>query len=128
AYKAGTHVAEASQGVAIANLLLENGYEVSVYDPMAMEEAKTRCHQGIRMAGSVQACVEESDVIFVMTAWPEFAQEITPSFLRKLEGRKVFIDCWRCLPRSTLGDICELVYLGCGNHLSCHAQQSMVTA
>lgn len=39
-YKPGTYVVENSPGVEIANLLSSEGYIVSVYDPMASQEAK----------------------------------------------------------------------------------------
>ncbi|MHC4456534.1 MAG: UDP binding domain-containing protein [Planctomycetota bacterium] len=39
-YKPGTHIVEESQSIMLAQKLVEEGYEVSVHDPKAIDTAK----------------------------------------------------------------------------------------
>jgi UDPglucose 6-dehydrogenase len=110
AYKPGTSVVEESQSIQIANQLSEKGYQVSVYDPMALEEARKMLVKDIRFTGSVIECLESSDTIIIMTPWAEFSKEITPALLQN----KTVIDCWRLLSQSEFADYCDLIYLGYG--------------
>jgi UDPglucose 6-dehydrogenase len=109
-YKPGTYVVEESQGIFIANQLSESGFTLSVYDPMAMTEAKKTLLPNIYCASSVLECLQLSDTLLMMTPWPQFAQEITPEILQTM-GPKVMIDPWRLLPMA-YGTLCDLVYLG----------------
>ncbi|HEX4839287.1 MAG TPA: nucleotide sugar dehydrogenase [Rhabdochlamydiaceae bacterium] len=110
AYKPGTSVVEESQSIQIANQLSEKGYQVSVYDPMALEEARKMLVKDIRFTGSVTESLESSDTIIIMTPWPEFSKEIKPDLLQD----KTVVDCWRLLPLSEFADSCNLIYLGYG--------------
>lgn len=106
AYKPGTSVVEESQSIHIANQLSEKGYKVSVYDPMALGEARKVLVKDIHFAASTKECLQSSDTILIMTPWPEFVKELTPNLLQD----KTVIDCWRLLPPSD----CNLIYLGYG--------------
>ena len=114
-YKPGTYVAEESQGVDLANLLVEQGYAVSVYDPMALTEAKKTLSEKAHIASSVQECLERSETLLIMIPWPEFSQAITPKILQSLDSRKVILDCWRMLSKASFMEVCDLIYLGCGS-------------
>lgn len=115
-YKPGTYVVEESQGMHMANFLSEEGYQVSVFDPMALTEAKKTLKSGIQLVSSVRMCFEAADTILIMTPWPEFSKEITPSMLKEIKHPKVIIDCWRLLSRSEFDSLCKLVYLGYGDN------------
>ena len=106
-YKVGTYVVEESPGVRLANHLAQEGYSVSVYDPMACSEAKKVLEDGVKIAESTAACIEQAECVVIMIPWPEF-QEITPSQV----GQKVVLDCWRIFPRAAFESACCLVYLG----------------
>lgn len=110
-YKPGTYVVEESQGIHLAHQLIQKGYQISVYDPMALSEAKKLLNSRVQIASSIQECLLDSDLIIVLIPWPEFSIEITPQALEKLEKRKVIIDCWRILVPS---EFYQLVYLGYG--------------
>ena len=109
-YKPGTYVVEESQGIQLANQLIQLGYEVYVYDPMALEEAKKILHPDVDVATSVQNCVEEADTVLIMIPWPEFSREMTPAILNG--SAKVILDCWRLLKQEDFSDLCKIVYLG----------------
>jgi len=112
AYKSGTPVVEESQSIHTANQLSEKGFEVTVYDPMALGEARKALLKDILFASSVQECLQMSDTILIMTPWPEFAKEISPSLLREMHPSKTIIDCWRMLPRTEFAEACTLIYPG----------------
>lgn len=111
AYKPGTSVVEESQSIQIANQLSEKGYQVSVYDPMALEEARKVLVKDIRFTASVKECLKLSDTLIIMTPWPEFSTEITPAFLQN----KTIIDCWRLLSPAEFANSCRLIHLGYGS-------------
>lgn len=118
AYKPGTYVVEESQGIRLANLLATKRRAVSVFDPMAMEEAKKTLSHSIKIATSVSECLEQSDLLVILIPWPEFAKEITPAILEKSGSKKTIIDCWRLLSRAEYSKVCDLVYLGCGEEIA----------
>jgi UDPglucose 6-dehydrogenase len=109
-YKPGTYVVEESQGLSIANQLSEKGFTLSVYDPMAMTEAKKTLLPDIHCASSLLECLQLSDMILIMTPWPQFSQEITPELLQNMSP-KVVIDPWRVLSQ-THAAVCDLIHLG----------------
>lgn len=110
-YKPDTGVIDESPGVALAELLAQEGYEVSVYDPVALEAALRRLPENTRGCQSVADLLERSDVVVITTAWPEFADlPIAPLDLGP--ERRVVIDCWGILPENRYGDAIEIVRLG----------------
>ena len=111
-YKSGTYVVEESQGIHLSNQLIQKGYEVFVYDPMALDEARKILNPDVTILSSVQECLQRSDTILVMIPWPEFSTEITPNVLQSTNGYKVILDCWRLYNLDEFEDVCELVYLG----------------
>ena len=111
-YKPGTPVIEESQGVGLAVALIKAGYEVVVYDPMAMAAAKSVLNSSVEYATSAEDCIKKSDSIVLMTAWPEFSEIKESTFSGKEKGFAV-IDCWRVLEKSMFKNI-EVVYQGAG--------------
>lgn len=95
-YKPDTPVVEQSQGVLIARLLVEAGYAVTVYDPMAMDGARAVLEDAVKYAESGQAALEAGEVALLTTPWREFQD------LALAEdghgGAAVVIDCWGILP------------------------------
>lgn len=113
-YKPGTYVVEESQGIHLANKLIDKGYELIAYDPVAMDEAKKALNKKVQMAPSIRQCLTEADLIVVLIPWPEFSLEITPQILQELGGNKVVVDCWRLFGKEEFSSHCKLVYLGYG--------------
>ena len=73
-FKANTDDMRGAQSISIIQSLLDDGTEVSVYDPAAMEEAKKVFGEKITYAEDMYACVEGADVLIVPTEWKEFIE------------------------------------------------------
>jgi UDPglucose 6-dehydrogenase len=110
AYKPDTGVIDESPGVALARLLGEAGYEVHVYDPVAMDAALDVLGGLAHGSASAADVLTRSAVTVITTPWPEFAE--LPIHAIKREGRPVVIDCWRLLPNEGYEEAIEIVRLG----------------
>jgi UDPglucose 6-dehydrogenase len=97
-YKPDTHVIEESQSLQIAKLLAERAFEVSVYDPMAMDLARPHLGSGIRCTESAQACIDGADVVVIATPWNEFKTLNYSS--DDHSGKPIVIDCWGLLDQN----------------------------
>jgi len=111
-YKPDTGVVEQSQGVALAARLIEEGHEVVVYDPKALDCGNDALPTPIVAAQSAEDCVRRSAMVVVMTPWPEFRAIPLDAFTRS--PRMTVIDCWRLFEREEVGTVADLVYLGQG--------------
>lgn len=68
AYKPNVPYVFESQPLMIAQKLLDDGYEVYIYDPLAEENARQTLHGGeVRFCRSVGECVNSSEVVFIGT-------------------------------------------------------------
>jgi UDPglucose 6-dehydrogenase len=110
AYKPDTGVIDESPGIALARLLGNAGYDVYVYDPIAMEAALHALGGLARGSSSVAELLAQSDVTVIATPWPEFAD--LPVETLEQGRRPVVIDCWRLLPEDSYDGAIEIVRLG----------------
>jgi nucleotide sugar dehydrogenase len=85
AYKSGVSYIYESQPIQIAKELLKKGYQVFVYDKMAMETAKTEISEAY-FCNSIEECVEKSDIVFIGLPDKDFTE---------LKTDKVIINPWR---------------------------------
>lgn len=86
-YKPGTSTLRRSMSLGLAALLKKNGVKVAAYDPMihqTIPEAKY-----IKLATSPEQLATMSDVLVLMTEWPDF-KNLDP-FMLKME-QKILID------------------------------------
>jgi UDPglucose 6-dehydrogenase len=112
AYKPDTTVIEESPGIALARLLGdEAGYEVNVYDPVALDAALDVLGGIAHGCASVADLLERSDVVVIATPWPEFAA-LPLHALERRGDRLVVIDCWRLLPKEMHAGTIDIVRLG----------------
>jgi UDPglucose 6-dehydrogenase len=108
AYKPDTSVVDESPGIALSRLLGEAGYDVHVYDPVALEAALPSLGGVAQARGSVAEVIERSDVVVITTPWPEFAE--LP--LKAFKGRRpAVVDCWRLLS-DAYDEAIDIVRLG----------------
>ncbi len=110
-YKPHTGVIEESPGIALAEVLARDGYDVSVYDPVAVDAALRRLPEDIHGCGSAAELLERSDVVVITTPWPEFA-DLPLTSPNGGQRRRVVIDCWGILSRDRYGEAIEIVRLG----------------
>lgn len=119
-YKPDTDVIEESQGVALAQHLLDSGIRVAVYDPAAMENARRKLQGSVVFAGTAAECAGQADVLAITTPWPEF-KRLTPQDLKRDSGMPVVLDCWRILPREQFEGFVDYLMLGYGAMRSANA-------
>ena len=108
-YKPDTSVIEESPGVALAKILLQAGYNVNVYDPVATDAALTALGDRAHGAASASEVLDQSDVVVIATPWPEFAE------LSLGDGTSegpVVIDCWGIVPSERMEGSTTVVRLG----------------
>lgn len=111
AYKPDTDVVEESQGLLLAQALVERGISTVAYDPAALEAAEHVLGSSIRYASSAADCAQESDVLVITTPWEEF-KHLSPQPLARNSMPRVVVDCWRILDRQEYEHLVEYVPLG----------------
>jgi UDPglucose 6-dehydrogenase len=92
-FKPDTDVVVGSQSMMIAEKLSRGGYDVMVFDPMAMNNAKAVLGGNVRYASSLKEAIEFGDVVFFGVEWPEFGRLGAKDFRKD----QVVIDPWRLL-------------------------------
>ena len=112
-YKPGTHIIEESQSIMLVEELITAGFEVSVYDPKAMESSRAVLGDKVKYADDAMGCVKGSDVVVLMTNWPEFAALDHNELKGQMNKDGLFIDCWRTFKGHDFGQI-EYKALGLG--------------
>lgn len=94
-YKPNTDVIEESAAVKISEVLLKEGADLAVYDPLGMTNAvRVLGETGITYHNSAKACIDGADVCILTTPWDEF-RNLTPAEFINVMKQPVLIDCWR---------------------------------
>lgn len=107
AYKPGSDVVEASQGLEIATRLSALGYRVLVHDPAA----RPQLPESIGWARTADECACACDVLVIATPWPVYGQ-LAASALERTGKRLAIVDCWRMPELLAHSGRVELVYPG----------------
>jgi UDPglucose 6-dehydrogenase len=98
-YKPDTDVIEESQGVLLAQRLIGENLDVLVYDPAAMEMARTILGDRPAYCRSAEECVRKADVLVIAVPWKAFGRIPAGAFRRG--GKKLtLIDAWRIAPEA----------------------------
>jgi UDPglucose 6-dehydrogenase len=113
AYKPNTDVVDESQGLLLAQALLAQGICVSVYDPVAIPNAKKVLGKAAIFAASAADCIKAAQVVVLVTPWEDF-RGLSPDAFQSDGMRKVLVDCWRFLEPKSFDSIVEYVPLGVG--------------
>jgi UDPglucose 6-dehydrogenase len=111
AYKPDTCVVEQSQGLLLAQRLVEMGAKVIVYDPEAMENAEAVLGEQVTYASSMEDCARQVQVLAVTTPWKRF-QALRPEQLDSSSGRAAVMDCWRILPKELFESETDYLVIG----------------
>jgi UDPglucose 6-dehydrogenase len=112
-YKPNTEVIEESQGVAIAQALLDAGQKVVVYDPAAMPNAQKSLKGDVTFAASARDCIAQSGALVITTPWAEFST-LTLDLFQRPGAPVTVLDCWRILPACVAAGIPGYRTLGKG--------------
>lgn len=112
AFKAGTSDTRKSPGIKLANVLQQNGAEVSVYDPEANGEAKETLNRPIKVCESADEACAGTVAVFIATDWPQF-KGMDFQRLSQQMGGSLVVDCMNCVD-SSLVENAGLEYIGVG--------------
>jgi UDPglucose 6-dehydrogenase len=95
-FKPNTNDMREAASITIINDLLNSGAKISVFDPQAMNEAKTIFGTSINYAKDMYTCCSFSDALIIVTEWDEFKNpnfdRIKQLLLRPLifDGRNIY--------------------------------------
>ena len=90
--------------------LQEKGIKISVFDPVAMDQAK-KVLKDIEFAKNLESCVKDSDALVILTEWNEF-RSLSPSQLTGMKGNQL-IDMRNALnPNSFNKSKFDLIQIG----------------
>jgi UDPglucose 6-dehydrogenase len=73
AFKGGTDDIRESPALFLVQALLQEGSQITAYDPAAMERAKEVMPSGVRFATSPYEAAHGADALLILTEWEEFA-------------------------------------------------------
>ncbi len=114
AYKVDTPVVEESQGINLVRLLLDGGFVVAVYDPLAMDEARRELGNTPTYATSVQECVQQADAVVIVIPDAEFKKLESIDLSPLKVERAVILDAWRILDQAKFSGVSDYVAGGVG--------------
>ncbi|GAA3145663.1 UDP-glucose dehydrogenase family protein [Streptomyces rectiviolaceus] len=99
AFKPGSDDVRDSPALAVAAALHQQGAEVRVHDPQAVDNARA-AHPELAYALDIDKACEDADLVLHLTNWPEY-QDIDPAALAALVRSPVLLDARNSLdPRS----------------------------
>jgi len=73
AFKGGTDDVRESPAILLIQSLLQEGCEISAYDPAANERAREVLNASVRLAESAYDAARGADALLILTEWEEFA-------------------------------------------------------
>ena len=79
-----------SPSLDIIPILKEKGFDISVFDPVAMDEAK-KILKNIEFSNNVEECLQDSDGLVILTEWNEF-RGLSATRLKKVMKGNILID------------------------------------
>ena len=79
-----------SPSLDIIPILKEKGFNISVFDPVAMDEAK-KLLKNIEFSNNIEECLQDSDGLVVLTEWNEF-RSLSANRLKKVMKGNILID------------------------------------
>lgn len=79
-----------SPSLDIIPILKEKGFDISVFDPVAMDEAK-KILKNIEFSNNIEECLQDSDGLVILTEWNEF-RGLSATRLKKVMKGNILID------------------------------------
>jgi UDPglucose 6-dehydrogenase len=113
-YKPNTDIVEPSAPVEIAKALLQEGAEVSVYDPSGTGNARRALGESnVKYADSAERCLVDAEFCILATAWEEFSN-LKPEDFSNTMKKPALLDCWRIFDRTEFSKKLEYMAIGLG--------------
>jgi UDP-glucose 6-dehydrogenase len=81
---------------------------------MAMDNTRQVLGDKPIYADSMQSCVQQADMVIIMTPWPEF-KEVQAADLVHNPKRIIVLDCWRLLDEEKITKVADYITLGTGS-------------
>jgi UDPglucose 6-dehydrogenase/GDP-mannose 6-dehydrogenase len=100
AFKEDTDDMRESPAIPIVRQLLEQGAQVTAYDPIATEAARRVLPEGVRYAASLEQALQGVDAAMLVTRWDEFQR--LPALLSGRTDAPLLIDGRRVLEPGSL--------------------------
>ena len=104
-FKPGTDDMREAPSLVLINKLLEAGCEVSVYDPVAMDECKRIIGDTVTYAKDLYDTVLDAEVIFHVTEWNEFRMPNWEVIKRSMKSKPLIIDGRNVFDKKNLNGI-----------------------
>lgn len=111
AFKPGTDDMREAPSLVLIDSLLNDGCEVSVYDPVAMDECRRIVGDKVKYAKDLYDTVLDAEVIFHVTEWKEFRMPNWEVIKRSMKPNPVMIDGRNVFDHETLSGY---IYYGIG--------------
>lgn len=96
AFKPETDDMREAVSTKVVNKLLENGADVAVYDPVAMDNAKKIFSNRVEYASSAIECIRGADCCIIATEWEDFKKLEPGDFVKNMrtptvvDGRRIY--------------------------------------
>jgi len=113
AFKPGTDDVTEAPALDIARLLIAEGANLRVYDPMAMENAKLLLPDKVVFTQDIYSATAGACAVILATEWPEFIQANWNRIKKAMVKPYVIVDGRNALPRGKLVGI-GFRYVGIG--------------
>lgn len=89
AFKDGTDDCRESPAIEIILKLLEKNLNITAYDPKAMDIAKEILKDKISYAKNMYECVENADILVILTEWKEFKELDLKQAKKLMKGKNI---------------------------------------
>ena len=113
AFKPDTDDMIEARVIPIVNQLLTEGANVTAYDPVATDVAKSIFQNKIRYAPSAIECLKNSDAAILVTEWEEF-KKLTPDDFTKNMKQPILIDGRRIYTPEAFSQKLKFTAIGLG--------------
>ena len=100
AFKPGTDDMRESPAIPIVQSLIQQEAHVKAFDPIAQHEAAKLFGDVIEFADSLEAVVQEVQVILLVTRWPQF--QVLPDLLANIDPQPLLIDGRRMIAKDSV--------------------------
>lgn len=114
AFKPDTDDMREARVIPIINQLLKEGTNVTVYDPVAINMAKSIFQNRIQYASTAIDCLKNADAAILVTEWDEFKKLASEDFIKNMK-QPILIDGRRIYDPRIFSEKLKFTAIGLGN-------------